>query len=236
MKKDSSTLRNVSNETDSPLAHSRCCALPYSSVSNPLSELYNMDCVSGMKHYPNNYFDLAIVDPPYGLTDKITLGGGIRKKYNRKYDWDNEIPATEYFVELFRVSKNQIIWGGNYFDLPPTRCNLNWDKIQEFSGADFELAWTSFDKPSKSFKMSRIEAYGKGVIHPTQKPIKLYDWILQKFANEGDKILDTHLGSGSSRIAAYLNGYDFVSFEIDKDYCEASEKRFRNVIAQQRLF
>ena len=209
------------------------------SVSNcALSEVYLMDCIAGMKHYPDKFFDLAVVDPPYGLTDKITLGGGIRKKYNRQYDWDNETPKNEYWEELFRVSKNQIVWGGNYFFdyLPNTRCVLSWDKMQEFSGADFELAWTSFDKPAKTFRMSRIEAHGKGVIHPTQKPIKLYEWIFANYADEGNLILDTHLGSGSSRIAANKAGLDFVGFEIDEDYFNASEERFKKFVSQTRLF
>jgi len=191
-------------------------------------EILNIDCMEYMKGLPDNAFDIAIVDPPYGLTDKITLGGGIRKKYNRKYDWDNETPKEEYFNELKRVSKNQIIWGANYFFeyLGNTRCVLSWDKMQEFSGADFELAWTSFDRPAKTFRLSRVEAHGKGVIHPTQKPVGLYKWIYQNFVQEGMKILDTHLGSGSSAIVAEKLGFDFVGCEIDKDYYEAALIRF----------
>ena len=191
-------------------------------------EILNIDCMEYMKGLADNAFDIAIVDPPYGLTDKITLGGGIRKKYNRKYDWDNETPKEEYFNELKRVSKNQIIWGANYFFeyLGNTRCVLSWDKMQEFSGADFELAWTSFDRPAKTFRLSRVEAHGKGVIHPTQKPVGLYKWIYQNFVQEGMKILDTHLGSGSSAIVAEKLGFDFVGCEIDKDYYEAALIRF----------
>jgi site-specific DNA-methyltransferase (adenine-specific) len=203
------------------------------------SVVYNEDCVEGMKRFPDKYFDLAITDPPYGLGNKLVDGGASR---NGKFDknrvsvkWDI-LPSDEYFTELMRVSKNQIIWGGNYFRLPPTRCNLIWYKMQEFSGADFELAWTSFDKSSKAFKMSRAEAYSDGKIHPCQKPIKLYEWILQNYAEQGDLILDTHVGSGSSRIAAYKGGFNFTGFEIDKDYYEAQEKRFKDFVSQLRMF
>ena len=200
------------------------------------SKVFNEDCMIGMARYPDKYFDLAIVDPPYGIgVDSMTMFDGAKKQIRHK-EYQDVAPTQEYFNELARVSKNQIIWGGNYFNLPPTRCNLSWDKIQEFSGADFELAWTSFNKPSKTFRMCRAEAYGKGTIHPTQKPVALYKWILDKYAKQGDKILDTHLGSGSSRIAAHDLGYDFTGFELDKDYFEAAEKRYQNHIKQLNLF
>jgi len=205
----------------------------------PLSEVYLEDCVTGLKRYPDNHFDLAVVDPPYGLGNKLVDGGAGRNgKFDKNRDsvkWDI-LPNDDYFNELMRVSKNQIIWGSNYFQLPPTRCNLIWYKMQEFSGADFELAWTSFDKASKAFKMSRVEAYSDGKIHPCQKPIKLYEWILKNYANEGDLILDTHLGSGSSRIAAYKGGFNFVGFEIDQEYYDKQEKRFNDFKSQLRLF
>ena len=202
------------------------------------SAVFNEDCMLTMKRYPDKIFDLAIVDPPYGLTDKITKGGGVRKKYNKQYDWDNETPNADYFNELFRVSKNQIIWGANYFleHLGNTRCVLTWDKMQEFSGADFELAWTSFDKPAKTFRMSRVEAHGNGVIHPTQKPVKLYDWVLKNYSCDGDLILDTHLGSGSNRIACYRAKRNFVGCEISKEYFDKQEARFKNFISQQTLW
>ena len=203
------------------------------------SVVYNEDCVEGLKRFSDNHFDLAIVDPPYGLGNKLVDGGAGRNgKFDKNRDsvkWDI-LPNDEYFTELMRVSKNQIIWGSNYFQLPPTRCNLIWYKMQEFSGADFELAWTSFDKASKAFKMSRVEAYSDGKIHPCQKPIKLYEWILKNYANEGDLILDTHLGSGSIRIACHKAGLQFVGFEIDKDYYEAQEKRFKDFVSQLRMF
>ena len=189
-----------------------------------------------MKRYEDNHFDLAIVDPPYGLGNKLVDGGAGRNgKFDKNRDsvkWD-KLPNKEYFEELFRVSKNQIIWGGNYFILPPTRCNLIWDKIQEFSGADFELAWTSFDKASKAFRMSRVEAYSKGKIHPTQKPVKLYEWLLMNYAKEGDKILDTHLGSGSIAIACHNLGFDLTACELDKDYYDAAMKRLKQHQNQQ---
>ena len=205
----------------------------------PLSEVYLEDCVTALKRYADNHFDLAIVDPPYGLGNKLVDGGAGRNgKFDKNRDsvkWDI-LPTEEYFRELFRVSKNQIIWGSNYFSMPPTRCNLIWYKMQEFSGADFELAWTSFDKASKAFKMSRVEAYSDGKIHPCQKPIKLYDWLLKNYASEGDLILDTHLGSGSSRIAAYKGGFNFVGFEISPEYYEKQEKRFNDFKSQLRMF
>jgi site-specific DNA-methyltransferase (adenine-specific) len=206
------------------------------------SKVFNIDCMAGMSEYPDKYFDLAVVDPPYGIRNKLVDGGGGKGR-NAKFDknrnsvkWDI-LPNVNYFTELMRVSKNQIIWGSNYFKLPPTRCNLIWYKMQEFSGADFELAWTSFDKASKAFKMSRVEAYSDGKIHPTQKPIKLYDWIYSKYFPNGGKVIDTHLGSGSNRIAADKAGnIDFVGYELDKDYFDAQEKRWAEYKMQQKLF
>lgn len=201
--------------------------------------VYLEDCVQALKRFDDNYFDVAIVDPPYGLGNKLVDGGAGR---NGKFDknrnsvkWDI-LPSGEYFEQLFRVSKNQIIWGSNYFYLPPTRCNLIWDKMQEFSGADFELAWTSFDKASKAFRMSRVEAYSDGKIHPCQKPIKLYDWIIQNYCAEANLILDTHVGSGSSRIASAKAGKQFIGFEIDPEYYEKQEKRFNDWNSQLRMF
>ena len=204
------------------------------------SIVYNMDCIAGMKHYPDNYFDLAVVDPPYGLGNRLSDGGGKLKntpmaKLYRNKDWD-VLPNKEYFIELFRVSRDQIIWGGNYFlnHLPASRCMLCWDKKQKMPTlSSWEMAWTSFDKPSKSFYKSSTDL---NRMHPTQKPIELYDWIFKNYAKDGYKIIDTHLGSGSSRISANKNGLDFTGFEIDLEYYEKSEKRFKNFISQQRLF
>lgn len=189
----------------------------------PVSEVYNEDCMLGMARYPDKYFDLAIVDPPYGLG---ISSNPVRQLHSKK-DWDNATPNERYFSELIRVSKNQIIWGGNYFGLKPSQGFLIWDKKQphDFSLAMCEYAWMSFQKPAKIFTYSVLKEQSK--IHPTQKPIQLYKWLLTNYGNTSDKILDTHLGSGSSRIAAYQMGFDFYGWEIEKGYFEASEKRFK---------
>ena len=207
----------------------------------PSSEVYLEDCVKALKRFNDNHFDLAIVDPPYGIgfssKKQSNFGkGGINHEYK---GWDEEIPKAEYWEQLFRVSKNQIVWGANYMTefLKPSRCWISWYKMQEFSTNEFELAWTSFDETCKQFNLSRVQAYaGSNKIHPTEKPIKLYDWCLNKFAKEGNLILDTHLGSGSSRIASYKGGFNFVGFEIDKEYYEKQEKRFNDFKSQLRLF
>ena len=205
-----------------------------------------MDCMEGMKQFEDNYFDLAVVDPPYGIGFSDYERGGIGQKVKERYTknekkkWDNTVPLIEYFTELFRVSQNQIIWGGNYFldYLPSTRGMLIWDKIQIFSGADFEFAWISFDTSAKAFRMSRVEAYGNiDKIHPTQKPISLYDFCFQFAKVEaGAKILDTHLGSGSSRISANKYKLNFVGCEIDEEYFKKSCKRYDDFVSQVRLF
>ena len=201
-------------------------------------KLYNADCMEVMKTFKDKQFDLAIVDPPYGIGHSLLSGEKRGSKFvrnERHVDWD-VLPIEEYWNQLFRVSKNQIVWGGNYFNLPPTRCNLIWDKIQEFSGADFELAWTSFDKSSKAFRMSRVEAYTDGKIHPTQKPVQLYKWLLQNYAKEGDTILDTHFGSLSIGIACHDLKFDLTAIELDKDYYEMAKKRLINHQKQLTLF
>lgn len=209
------------------------------------SKVFNSDCLEAMKNYPDKYFELAIVDPPYGIDlANMNMGAGKSKKAskikNRKWlakDWDKAVPKSEYFAELFRVSKNQIIWGGNYFELPPCKNYVIWDKEipQGLSFADCEMAWTSFLNAPKIFRHSAyLDKLNK--FHPTQKPIKLYRWLLQNYAKEGDKILDTHLGSGSSRIAADMEGYDFTGYELDADYFNASVKRFNEYKLQTTLF
>ena len=214
-------------------------------TNTPTSTIFLQDCVEGMKRYPDKYFDLAIVDPPYGIDlENMNMGVGKSKKaskiQNRKWkpkDWDKETPTPEYFLELKRVSKNQIIWGGNYFDLPPCKNYIVWDKQipQGMSFADCEMAWTSFVNAPKIFRHSAyLDKQNK--LHPTQKPIRLYEWLLANYAKPNDLILDTHLGSGSSRIAAYKNGYDFIGFELDTEYYAAQDKRFQTFIAQQRLW
>lgn len=199
------------------------------------SEVFLEDCMIGMARYPDKHFDLAIVDPPYGIDKQLRGGRNFGKEYKKK-GWD-EAPGPEYFTELFRVSKNQIIWGGNYFALGRTRGFIIWDK--ENDGRDFsecEFAWTSFDRVSRIHRQRFIGE--KTSDHPTEKPNKLYRWILKIYGGSciETKILDTHLGSGSSRIAAHDMGFDFTGFEIDKDYFEASEKRFQNHIAQLKIF
>ena len=199
-------------------------------------QITNEDNMALMARYPDNYFDLAIVDPPYGIGDKFKGGKSGKMQFNEVVDkgWDC-VPSQEYFDELFRVSKNQIIWGGNYFNLPPTRCFIVWDKCisDDFTLAMAELAWTSFDKLAKIYKLI-VPKNGK--IHPTQKPVALYKWILDKYAKQGDKILDTHLGSGSIAIAAHDYGFDLTACELDKEYYEKSIERIKNHVSQQKLF
>ena len=206
------------------------------------SEVFNTDCLEAMKGYPDNYFELAIVDPPYGLDKKLSSGGGkmkntpFKKLYKESNQWDVSIPEKSYFEELFRVSKNQIIWGGNYFFdyLGNTRGIICWDKKQFMpTFSRIEFAWTSFDAVARLFECSSTDL---NRFHPTQKPIALYRWLLKNYAKPNDKILDTHLGSGSSRIAADMEGYDFTGYELDTDYFNASCKRFNEYKMQTKLF
>jgi len=198
----------------------------------------NEDNIELMARYPDNYFDLAIVDPPYGIK-RLNSGGMPKssgfKKWERK-EWDNQIPSKEYFFELFRVSKNQILWGGNYFTdyLTPSQGWIFWFKQKGMTFADGELAWTSFDIATRQYDLDGMG--GAGRIHPTQKPIRLYKWLLDKYANQGDKILDTHLGSGSIAIACHDYGFELTACELDTEYYDKAIKRISNHIAQQRLF
>jgi len=201
------------------------------------SEVFNRDCLEAMKEFPDGYFDLAVVDPPYGIGED---GGkcrtrGSKKTNGSKKGWDNIRPGSKYFLELCRVSKDQIIWGGNYFAdlLQPSRCWIYWKKDMGGDFADGELAWTSFDKVVKHYT-KRSETFNR--IHPTQKPVALYDWIFKNYATEGMKILDTHLGSQSSRISAYKYKMDFTGYEMDKDYFDQGCKRFEDFKSQLRLF
>ena len=196
-----------------------------------------------MSRYPDKYFDLAIVDPPYGIgANKMTLGNG-KKKINRGLsDWDSAIPSKEYFEELFRVSKNQIIWGGNYFTeyLRPSSSWLFWDKgTGNNDFADGELAWTSLGGALRKVSKSWVGANAKDGIerlHPTQKPIYLYEWVLKKYGNIGYKILDTHLGSGSIAIACHNYGFDLVACELDESYFSTAMKRIEQHTSQTKLF
>jgi site-specific DNA-methyltransferase (adenine-specific) len=199
----------------------------------------NEDNMELMKRYPDNYFDLAIVDPPYGININESIGRRKGEKHSgyKKVLWDNEIPKKEYFDELFRVSKNQIIWGGNYFldYLKATPCFLMWDKgfSELVTFAQFELAWTSFKTSSKKFNHSHIQ---NDKLHPTQKPVSLYKWLLDKYAKENDKILDTHLGSGSIAIACHDYDFELTACELDKEYFDKAIQRIKNHTNQQKLF
>jgi len=221
--------------------------------------LYNQDCMEAMAGFDDNQFDLAIVDPPYGIDadkkqnaaaearikSKGKSKAGRRWKQYKTTSWDNEVPKDEYFIELFRVSKTQIIWGGNYFSFIWTYSNsfIIWNKMQrDFSLADGELAWYSkTNKAMRVFDFSRSGALADnnnngGRLHPTQKPVKLYEWLLMNYAKEGDKILDTHLGSGSIAIACHNLGYDLEGYELDKDYYIAAKKRLQEHQSQLRMF
>ena len=205
--------------------------------------VYNEDCVEALKRFSDNHFDLAIVDPPYGIgASSVKFINGTSKTvkpYYKENCWDTERPTEEYFNELKRVSKNQIVWGGNYFAdyLGAFRCFICWDKtIHGNSYADCELAWTSFDKVERYYRKNIAQVNSEGRIHPTQKPITLYDFVLKEFAEEGNLILDTHVGSGSSRIACAKAGLNFTGFEIDTDHYGTQEKRFKDFVSQLRMF
>ena len=211
----------------------------------PSSEVYLEDCVTALKRYSDNHFDLAIVDPPYGIErfKNVTTTPSSKdvhaKRFQRMETVNNDKPSDEYWSELFRVSKNQIVWGANNFELPPSEYFFCWNKQQAMPNfATLEYAWVSMGlkKPAKLFTYSIHKHNQVDKVHPTQKPIPLYDWILANYAKPNDLILDTHLGSGSSRIAAYKGGFNFVGFEIDQEYYEKQEKRFNDFKSQLRLF
>ena len=199
-------------------------------------ELLHGDCMAYMAALPDKAFDLAIVDPPYGIGASSGAGRSGRLKFEAgDKRWDDKPPSPEYFAELFRVSKEQVIWGGNYFTLRPSRGFVVWDKGETMYGRDFsecEQAWVSRDCCARIFKFSPTQP---DRFHPTQKPVALYRWLLHHYAKPGWRILDTHLGSGSSAIAAHEMGFDFVGIEIDADYIAAARKRFDMMTAQQRL-
>jgi site-specific DNA-methyltransferase (adenine-specific) len=206
------------------------------------SETFNEDCMAVMARYPDKHFDLAVVDPPYGIgvdgQNKSTSKHGGRRAKEFK-GWDKKTPSAEYWNELFRVTKDQIVWGANYFTeyLPPSMGWIFWDKGQRICNSDGELAFTSFQRALRVVEINRVYIIQDGdTKHPTQKPVKLYDWIFNNYAKPNDLILDTHLGSGSSRIAAYKNKLNFVGCELDKEYFEAQEKRFKEFTAQLTLF
>lgn len=210
----------------------------------PISNVFNRDCMEAMAEFPDKYFDLAIVDPPYGISVNMNAGRKLDTKSKKRAakKWDNETPPKEYWDELFRVSLNQIVFGGNYMTpfLPPKMGWIFWDKkvAAGCSFSDGELAWTSFEIALKKVVIPYSGFIGMEgeKFHPTTKPIALYKWLLTNYAKPGDKILDTHLGSGSSRIAAWDMGFDFWGYEIDADYFNDHEKRFKNHISKPVLF
>lgn len=194
-----------------------------------LNNFYNEDCLEAMKQIPDKYFDLAIVDPPYGININNNIGrrkGDKKSKYKKAY-WDDKPPNEYYFRELMRISKNQIIWGANHFisNMPyNSSCWILWDKkfSEDVTFAQFEMAWTSFNSTTKKYDQSSNQ---QNRIHPTQKPVELYEWLLKNYAKQGDKILDTHVGSASSLIACYNLGFDYIGFELDKEYYDLACKR-----------
>ena len=207
----------------------------------PASQVFNIDCIEYLKTVPDKFFELAIVDPPYGVNIA-------------KWDSIDSKPNREYFEELFRVSKNQIVWGANYFHLPHSEAWICWDKTMKNGKmalgkgikSEFELAWTNTDNKATMIHLTHdgnIQGFNGGSvdyayksIHPTQKPVALYRWLLENYAKQGDKILDTHMGSQSSRIACFDMGFDFIGCELDKDYFDAGNKRFELFKSQGKLF
>ena len=219
-------MNEISNTTETAIGFITC-------VSRcPSINFFNVDNIEFMKSKPDKYYDLAIVDPPYGIG---ISSNPVRQQHDKK-DWDNAIPTPEYFEQLFRVSKNQIIWGGNYFDLKPSQGFLIWDKKQpqDFSLAMCEMAWSSIQSPAKMFRFSVLKEQNK--IHPTQKPVNLYRWIYQLYGKEGMKILDTHGGSFNHAIAAEIEGFDLDIMDIDTEYFESGVNAFNLHKRQQRLF
>ncbi len=209
--------------------------------------LLNCDCMEYMATLPDKAFELAITDPPYGIgidgqaeTQNKTRNQKQNRKRHEQKGWDANIPQKQYFRELERVSKNQIIWGANYFveHLEQGKKGwIYWDKGQDgLTMSDGELAYSSFDRPLRRICINRVQLLIDGTIHPTQKPVKLYEWLLTNYAKPGDRILDTHLGSGSSAIAAHYGGFEFVGCELDEDYYKAAVQRFESATAQLAMF
>jgi len=209
----------------------------------PTINIHNQDCMEAMAKMADNAFELAIIDPPYGKDiDNEKPNNFVMKKHYSKR-WDSKSPNALFFYEIRRVSKNQIIWGGNHFVLPGTECMIVWDKINPMKGkfSDAELAWTSFSKTTRIYKQAWI-GFGRyfeekqSSIHPTQKPVKLYKWLLKNYAKESDKILDTHLGSGSIAIACHDMGFDLEAYEIDQEYHQAALQRLNTHRSQLQMF
>jgi site-specific DNA-methyltransferase (adenine-specific) len=202
---------------------------------NPLLDLRIADCMDMMREFPDKHFDLAIVDPPYGIGQH---GGHSNTQHTVRAAWDNETPPQEYWNELFRVSRNQIVWGGNYFEMPPRRGWIVWDKRpMPPSFASCELAWTSYDRNAATWSgKTGNEVPVADRIHPTQKPVALYNWLLERYAKPSDKILDTHMGSGSIAIACHYRKHPLVACELDPDYYQAALARIERETRQLTLF
>jgi site-specific DNA-methyltransferase (adenine-specific) len=204
--------------------------------------LFNQDCMTAMASMPNRAYELAIVDPPYGIGKRLTSGGATKgwcgMVGSGAEKWDI-LPTPEYFKELFRVSINQIVWGGNFHALPPTQKPLCWDKVRpnQKNASEWEYAWTSFIGRAEKFSYCANAGFilTEPRIHPTQKPVRLYEWLLKNYAKPGDKILDTHGGSGSICIACDIMGFDLDWYEIDKDYYDAAKERFERHKQQEVL-
>ncbi|MCX4336871.1 MAG: DNA methyltransferase [Bacteroidales bacterium] len=201
--------------------------------------------MEAMKLIPDKFFQLAITDPPYGIGidgQKLNINKNPKhsRKEHAKKNWDKQIPGAEYFRELERISVNQIIWGGNYFVEHLQQGHkgwIVWDKGQRgLTMSDCELAYTSFDKPTRVVTINRAELQRDGTFHPTQKPVKLYEWVLQNYAQPGDRIIDTHAGSGSSLVACHRMRFDFLGFEIEKDYFLKADERIKEEQAQISIF
>jgi site-specific DNA-methyltransferase (adenine-specific) len=211
-------------------------------MNNFISDVTNEDCMEGMGRYPDKYFDLAIVDPPYGI-GQFNMENQVNKNKKKwHYNWNNTIPNINYFKELLRVSKEQIIWGANYYNCFNNKGGaIIWYKdVKHPNMSKCEIASYSRLKKVDFYRYDwsntdKFNELRKTDIHPCQKPVALYKWLLQNYAKQGDKILDTHLGSGSSRIAAHEMGFDFTAFELDKEYFEEQEKRYKAHIAQLKL-
>ena len=202
-------------------------------------KLYLGDCLEVMKSIPDKSVDAVITDPPYGIGEDVRKADKSgRTEFTTDNRWDLAIPEKLYFSEIFRASNNQIIWGGNYFVdyLHNSRCWLIWDKMQKFSGADAELAWTSFDKSTKAFRKSRVEFHSEEKkVHPTQKPLSLMRWAIENYTNEGDTILDPFMGSGTTGVACVQTGRNFIGIEIDPTYFAIAERRIAEAQMQPRL-
>ena len=202
-------------------------------------DLRRMDCMELMAQYPDKHFDLAIVDPPYGIQragqpETFTKNPKHKRRHHDAKEWDNQVPDAQYFHELRRVSKNQIVWGANYMTqhLPPSMGWIFWDKGQCLSMSDGELAYSSFNRALRRIVKNRCEIMKDGSIHPTQKPVALYKWILANYAKPGDTILDTHMGSGSIAIACHYAGHHLTACELDQDYFDAAVARIERETAQ----